>query len=321
MGKNKQHENQNSQLSRREILRGAAGFAAMGIFSEARPALAGEEKTGGKTMKAQKGRINQSFAAWCYTGNNGNKWSLEELCRVANKLNVPALEVLEPEDFPLLKKYGLVCSLTNSHLFVRGMNNPKHWDECLSKMRRAIDATSEAGWPNVITFTGFADTTNEGGSKVSPEKGVKNCVEGYEKIVGYAEEKKVTLCLEMLNSRDPVEMKGHPGYQGDHTDYVMEIINKIGSPSLKILFDIYHVQIMDGDVIRRIGECGDKIGHVHMAGNPGRNEMDSSQEINYPPVLKALLETGYSGYCAHEWIPTRDAERGLAEAVALCDDV
>ena len=148
---------------------------------------------------------------------------------------------------------------------------------------------------------------------------MKNCVAGYKKIVGHAEKKKVTLCLEMLNSRVNEDMKGHPGYQGDHTDYCMDIIKQVGSPRLKLLFDIYHVQIMDGDVIRRIRQHAEYIGHVHTAGNPGRGELDDKQEINYPPIMQALVEIDYKGYVGQEFIPTRDPAKGLEEAVALCD--
>ena len=130
----------------------------------------------------------------------------------------------------------------------------------------------------------------------------------------------MTLALEMLNTREGTHpMKGHPGYQGDHVDYVMDIINQVGSPRLKLLFDIYHVQIMDGDVIRRIRALGDAIAHVHTAGNPGRGELDDRQEIQYPPIMRALLETGYKGYVGQEFIPTGDPMKGLRQAVALCD--
>ena len=143
---------------------------------------------------------------------------------------------------------------------------------------------------------------------------------GYKQIVGYAEKKNVTLALEMLNTRDTSHpMKGHPGYQGDHLDYVMEVINRVGSPSLKLLFDVYHVQIMDGDVIRRIGQLKDAIAHVHTAGNPGRGELDDQQEINYPPIMRALLANGYTGYVGQEFIPTGDPWKGLQQAVTTCD--
>lgn len=151
------------------------------------------------------------------------------------------------------------------------------------------------------------------------DEGIENCVAGYKKIIGYAEKKKVNVCLEILNSRVDVEMVGVPDYQGDHTDYCMEIVKRVGSPRMKLLFDVFHVQIMDGDIIARIRQYKDYIGHYHTAGNPGRHELDDTQEINYRPVMDAIAGTGFSGYIGHEFMPTRDPLEGLAEAVALCD--
>jgi hydroxypyruvate isomerase len=290
-------------------------MAAAGAFGLVGRARAGEAKK--LTRAVTKGRINQSVAYWCFEEH----WSLEKTCQIARQLGCKSIEVVGPETWPTLKKYGLACGLAPSHLFVRGMNNPLHWDECLTAIKGAIDATAAAGFQNVITFTGFADTSGEEkGSKVDPDEGAKNCVAGYKKIIGYAEKKKVNLCLEQLNTRDRTHpMKGHPGYQGDHVDYCMDIIKKVGSPNMKLLFDAYHVQVMDGDLIRRIKECGEYIGHVHVAGNPGRGELDEKQEINYPPVIQALLDIGYKGYVGHEFIPTRDPLEGLTQAVRLCD--
>ncbi len=156
--------------------------------------------------------------------------------------------------------------------------------------------------------------------EIASDEGAKNCVAGFKKIVGHAEKQGVTICLEMLNSRVSTHpMKGHPGYQGDHTDYCIDIIKQVGSPRLKLLFDIYHVQIMDGDVIARIRQHAEHIGHVHTAGNPGRGELDNLQEINYPPIMQALIDVKYDGYVGQEFIPTRDPLVGLFEAVKLCD--
>jgi hydroxypyruvate isomerase len=224
--------------------------------------------------------------------------------------------LVELEHWHILEKYGLVNCLTSSHLYIKGMNNPAYQPMCIEKMRKSIDNNAEAGFPSVITFVGFAET--EAGT-ISPEDGIKNCVKGYKQIVGYAEKNNVTLCMEILNSRDPVEMKGHPGYQGDHTEYCIEIIKQVGSPRLKLLFDIYHVQVMDGDIIRRIKEHKDYIGHYHTAGVPGRNEIDGTQEINYKAVMETIVETGYKGYVSHEFIPTRDPLQGVTDAVTLCD--
>jgi len=135
-----------------------------------------------------------------------------------------------------------------------------------------------------------------------------------------AEKRGVTVCLEHLNTRDGSHpMKGHPGYQGDDIDYVANIVRRVGSPRVKLLFDIYHVQVMNGDVLRRLEECKDVIGHIHTAGNPGRAELDDSQEINFPPIMRKLIEIGYKGYVGHEFIPTRDPLAGLRQAVERCD--
>jgi hydroxypyruvate isomerase len=273
------------------------------------------------TGNGMEGRLKMALTRWCLH-DRAERWPVEKICRTAVELGVSALEVVSPEDFPLLKQYGLVSALTNSHMYVRGMNNPLHWDECLSKLQTAINANAEMGFQNVVTFTGFEDTTvpengARAGSVVSREEGIRNCVEGYRKIVDYAEKKNVTLCLETLNSRDGSEMKGHPGYQGDHLDYCLEVIRRVDSPALKLLFDVYHVQIMDGDLIRRIGTLRGMIGHVQVAGVPGRGEIGDDQEINYPAVMRALLDIGYDGFVGLEFIPTRDPLSSLREAIAV----
>lgn len=276
-----------------------------------------------------QGRINHSIVHWCFQ----KYWDVEQTCRVAKQLGCKSVELVAPAHFSTLKKHGLTCAIAGSHLFTQGMNNPKYHPMCWELLRKAIDASAAAGVPTVITFTGFAQDTGEpaGGLNpdlsqlpknlpvLSPEDGIKNCVAGFKQIVGYAEQQKVNLSLEMLNSRVNVEMKGHPGYQGDHLDYCLEILRQVGSPRLGLLFDIYHVQIMDGDLITRVKQCREFINHVHTAGNPGRGELDDSQEINYPPVLKALVDIGYQGFVGHEFIPTRDPVAGLREAVRKCD--
>jgi hydroxypyruvate isomerase len=255
---------------------------------------------------AVKRGFRQSVVRWCYEKH----WSLEEQCVIAKRLGISSVELVPPETWPVLKKHGLVCAIASSHGFDRGMNDPANWPECTAKMRQAIDACAEWGFPNVITFTGFRNG-------IPDDVGQANCVKGFKEFVGYAERKKVTLCLEILNSRDPVEMKGHPGYQGDHADYCFEILRQVGSPRLKLLFDIYHVQIMDGDIIRRLRAHKEWIGHFHTAGNPGRHEIDGRQEINYRPIFEEIARLGLDAYVAHEFIPTRDPLAGLEEAVKL----
>lgn len=258
---------------------------------------------------AKHGRIRQSIVYWCFK----KYWSFEETAKLAKKLGVQSIELADPELWPILKNYDLECAISGSHSFKVGMNNPKNWDECIAKIKERIDLSADFGCKNVISFTGYAEG-------LSNEEGADNCVKGFKKVVGYAEKKGVNICLEMLNTRDDTHpMKGHPGYQGDHTDYCIDIIERVGSPRLKLLFDIYHVQIMDGDVIRRIKKIHEHIGHVHTAGNPGRAELDDKQEINYPPIMQALLDVKYEGFVGQEFIPTRDPLAGLTEAVKLCD--
>ncbi len=291
-------------LDRRGWLRRSAGIAAGTLAGSLAPLTAAEPEG----PAARNGRIRQSLVHWCYQ----KYWNVDEMCRVAKKLGCVSVELINPKDWPTLKQHGLVCAIAQSHGFDKGMNNPKYQPMCLEKLRAAIDACAAHGFPNVITFTGFREN-------IADDEGIKNCVAGFKKVIGYAEAKKVNLCLEMLNSRVNEYMKGHPGYQGDHTEYCMEIIKQVGSPRMKLLFDIYHVQIMDGDVIRRLRQYAEYVGHVHTAGNPGRGELDDRQEINYPPIMRALVEIGYKGYVGQEFIPTRDPFTGLKEAVALCD--
>ncbi len=192
----------------------------------------------------------------------------------------------------------------------------------ITRTKQAIDATSDAGFPNVIAFTGYKwrDADDPASGEIPLEEGARNCVAALKKLASDAERKKVTLCLEMLNTRDNSHpMKGHPGYQGDNMDYVADIVKRVGSPRVKLLFDIYHVQVMNGDVIRRINQYGDLIGHVHTAGVPGRGELDGDQEVNFAACMKALLKVGYAGFVGHEFIPTRDPLEGLIQAVLLCD--
>ncbi len=288
------------QVKRRKVL-GAMGSSGLALLTGGVGTCGGEQTT-------NKGRIRQSIAYWCVQ----KYWSIEKTCQVARELGCRSVELVEPKDWPTLKKYGLVCAIANRHWFDRGMNNPQYHELCLGKLRESIEACGEAGFPNVITFTGLAEG-------IGAEEGIRNCVAGYRKIMSYAEKRKVNLCLEVLNSRVAVDMVGVPGYQGDHTDYCMKIVQQVGSPRMKLLFDIFHVQIMDGDIIARIRQYKDYIGHYHTAGNPGRRELDDRQEINYRPIMEEIARSGYTGYVGHEFIPTRDPLEGLRQAVTRCD--
>jgi len=290
--------------TRRGLLKGAAGAA--GAAALALPGC-GPEGASLQGRVATKGRINQSVCQWCWEGI-----PLERLARQCAAMGVKSIELVEPKDWPILKKHGLVCGLSKSHLFVDAFTEKKHHAMCIDKITKAVDVTSAAGWPNVITFSG----SRRG---MTDEVGIKNTVEGLKKVIGLAEKKKVNLCLEVLNTRVAVEMKGHPGYMADNVEWVAEVCDKVGSQRLKILFDIYHVQIMQGDIIARIKKYAKYIGHYHTAGVPGRNEIDQSQELNYPAIMRAIVATGYKGYVAQEFMPTRDPIRSLREAVKLCD--
>jgi hydroxypyruvate isomerase len=286
--------------------------------------MAGQPSAKQKAVRNR--RIKQCIAPWCFQ-YFGEKWTLEKVCQVTAELGCPAVELVHPSEFPILKKYGLGCALTFINTepdppFLRGFNNSDNWERLTKITKEAIDGAAEFGSPNVICFTGYAarNPSDSASPLISAEEGMRNCVKGFEKVVAYAEQKKVTLCMEMLNTRVcDHPMKGHPGYQGDHVDYCIDIIKQVGSPRLKLLFDVYHVQIMDGDIMTRLRTHRDFIGHVHVAGSPGRGELDVLQEINFPPIMQALLDIGYQGFVGQEFIPTRDPYQGLFEAVRLCD--
>ncbi len=290
-------------MSRRSLLRGVAGLGAMmGVSPQALP----------QSSLPKAGKLRQSVVAWCFS----DYWSIEETCRHARDLGCESVELVGPEHWGVLRKYGLTCALSpiavEGRPFVRGFNDPSYHSPLVEVTKEAIDRSHSFGCPNVIAFTGYS-------GNFSLEEGARNCIDGLKKVAGHAERKGVNVCLEMLNSRvSDHPHKGHPGYQGDHLDYCLEILRDVASPRIKLLFDVYHVQVMDGDVIRRIGECGEMIGHVHTAGNPGRGELDDSQELNYRPIMQALLDAGYQGFIGQEFIPTRDPKEGLREAVRLC---
>ena len=290
-------------VTRRRALRGALAIAGTAALSS-RLASAAEDAA---PYKVQNGRIQQSVVPWCFKA-----WNPAQIVSHAAKLGLKSVELIGTEHWPKLKEAGLMCAITGSHGFAKGFAHVEEHEECIAKLRKSIDATSAEGWSSVITFSGFRRS-------LSDEEGMKNMVDGLKKIVGYAEEKKVTLCLEMLNSRVNIEMKGHPDYFCDDLDRSVEVCKRVGSERLKVLFDIYHVQIMHGDVISRMKKHAAYIGHVHTAGNPGRNEIDDTQEINYPPIMKALVALGYKGYVGQEFIPLRDPVQSLADAVRRCD--
>ncbi len=263
--------------------------------------------------KISNGRIQQSVVHWCF-----KPMTTEELARHAAALGMKSVELAPPSDWPILKKHGLTCAIASSHGFVRGWNNQENWDFCADSITKAVNAAADFGCPSVITFSGMRGNLPAGAE--GDEIGKKNFVDGIKRVLLLAEQKKITLALEMLNSRVDVEMKGHPGYQCDSIEWAVDVCDRVGSDRLKILYDIYHVQIMQGDVIVRLKKYKDYIAHYHTAGNPGRNEIDDTQEIHYPGIMRAIAETGYQGYVGQEFIPTwKDPAAALRHAAKVCD--
>lgn len=254
--------------------------------------------------------IRHTLMGWCW-----KPMDTLELARHAKDIGLVGIEGIDRKYYPDVKKLGLDISLVSGHGFGNGPCNPKFHDEVVAKLTEGIDVAAEVGCKKVITFTGMKF---EG---MDRDKAIDACLSTWKEVLPHAEKKGVTLVLEHLNSRDSSHpMKGHPGYFGDDVDFCVDLIKNIGSPNFKLLFDIYHVSIMNGDVIRRLRQHQEYIGHIHTAGNPGRCELDEHQEINYPAVMQALLEIGYHDFVAHEFIPTWDDPiLALRHAAMVCD--
>ncbi|HDZ68875.1 MAG TPA: hydroxypyruvate isomerase [Phycisphaerales bacterium] len=287
-----------ASMSRREMLAGMAGAAAATIAAMAVPGTASAELK----RVVKNGRINHSVCKWPY-----RKLKLDQLCEAAVKLGIKSVELLKPKELPTLKKYGLVCAMVNSHSFQRGINNKDNHTECLARIRMGIDAAAEHKFPNVITFSGFRNG-------IPDDVGLENAITAIKQVIGHAEKKKVNICIEILNSK-----VDHKGYMFDHMSWGVELCKKIGSERMKILYDIYHAQIMEGDIIRTLRDNKEYIGHYHTGGNPGRHEIDETQELYYPAIMRAIVETGFNDYVAQEFIPTGDPLTSLAEAIQICD--
>lgn len=292
--------------SRRRLLQGL-GATTLGLGAGLLGPQASRAAAASKLYRIRNGRIRQSVIHWCY-----QPMPVEELAAGAARLAMGSVELVAPEYWPSLKKLGLICAMAPSHGFTKGFAHREEHEECLKVLRERIDQCAAAGFPSVITFSGFR-------RGISDEEGQRNMVEGLKNIAGHAEQKKVNVCLEVLNSRVNVEMKGHPDYFSDHIEPAVEVCRQVGSERVKLLFDIYHVQIMQGDIISRIKQFHPFIGHYHTAGNPGRNEIDENQEISYPAIMRAILDTGYKGFVGQEFIPTRDKLASLSQGVKVCD--
>ncbi|HEY8548607.1 MAG TPA: TIM barrel protein [Vicinamibacterales bacterium] len=288
------------ELTRRDALK-TAGLTALAAGV---PSLADAQLHQPPIAKPSKLRITQSVCQWCY-----QKMPLKEFFQGVVDTGLQYVDLLNEEQWTLAKDFGLTCSMgyVGAGSIPDGLNDPKNHEMLIDAFKTGIPKAKAAGVPNVICFFG-----NRRG--MADADGIKNSIACLNQVKGIAEDHGVTICVELLNSK-----VDHKDYMGDHTAYGAEIIRAVDSPRVKLLYDIYHMQIMEGDVIRTIRTYQDAIGHYHTGGVPGRHELDATQELNWPAIVQAIIDTGFKGYFAHEFIPTRDPMTSLREAVALCD--
>jgi hydroxypyruvate isomerase len=255
-----------------------------------------------------KGRIKQGVTRGVF----GRQMSLDDCCREAARLGIRGFDLVGPVDWPLLKKYGLVPSMYPpgpGGTIAEALNHKENHERLEKSLRAAIDESAASGVPNVITFSGIR-------RGMPDAEGADNCVEFLNKIKAQAEDKAITVCMEYLNSK-----VNHKDYMFDHIAWGVDVMKRVNSPRVKILFDIYHAQIMDGDIVRNIRDYYPWIGHFHTGGNPGRHEIDQTQEINYPFVMQAIADLGYTGFVSHEYMPSpgNDPVQALEKAIQICD--
>jgi hydroxypyruvate isomerase len=252
-----------------------------------------------------KGRIHHSVSAWCF-----KKYSLDDLCKASKAIGIESVELLGPKDWPTVKKYGLTCAMANGAGMgiANGFNRVENHNKLVADFEKLIPMAADAGLPNVICMSG-----NRKG--LDDEEGIENCARGVKRLMKLCEEKKVNLVMELLNSK-----VNHKDYQCDHTAWGVKLCKKVGSPRFKLLYDIYHMQIMEGDLIATIKENIEYIAHFHTGGVPGRGEIDETQEIYYPAVMRAIAESGYQGFVGQEFVPKRPDQLGsLRQAIQICD--
>ncbi len=289
---------QNTGLTRRGILAGAAGVAAAAVAGGQRAAAQDNEQGAVIVNK----RIRQSVCMWCFGGVG-----LDRMCVEAKRMGFESIELLNESDIKKVKAAGLTCAIVNSHGIANGLNRTQNHESCLDAIRKAIDVAAAHGCPNVITFSG-----NRGG--MADDEGLSNCAAALAKITPYAEEKQVTIIMELLNSK-----VDHGDYMFDNIAWGAELCKRVKSDRFKLLYDIYHAQVNEGDVIRSIRRYHQYIGHYHTAGNPGRNELDENQELYYPAIMREIVKTGFTGFVGQEFLPKRDPLTSLAQAAKLCD--
>jgi hydroxypyruvate isomerase len=294
-------------ITRRTALASLAGAAALATLPRSQAA---DEKTS-PPMPSTPGSLNHSVCKWCYP-----KISLEDLAKGAKDMGLSSIELIDPDGFPTLKKYGLVCAMVNFPTAkVQGVTVgtiPKAWnrleyhDTLVEIYEKRIAETADAGYENLICFSGNRD-------KMDDQQGLENCAKGLKRIMASAEKRGVTVCMELLNSK-----VNHKDYMCDRSPWGIELVKRVGSERFKLLYDIYHMQIMEGDVIATIKSSHQYFAHYHTGGVPGRHEIDDTQELNYPAIARAIKATGFKGFIAQEFQPARDPLTSLREAVKIC---
>jgi hydroxypyruvate isomerase len=285
-------------MTRRHAIKTAALATAACATLKPRPAA-------GEMAATLKGRINHSVCRWCY-----KDIPLDTLCQAAKHIGIASIDLIKMEDLPTLKKYDLICAMVTGVTgdIPNGLNRVENHDKILAYFEQTLPQAAKAGYPNAICFSG-----NRKG--MSDDQGLENCATGLKRIMPAAEKNKVTVCMELLNSK-----VNHPDYMGDRTAWGVELCKRVGSERFKILYDIYHMQIMEGDVIHTIKENHPFFAHYHTGGVPGRHEIDDTQELNYPAIMAAIAGTGFKGYVAQEFLP-RGTEplASLEKCVRICD--
>jgi hydroxypyruvate isomerase len=290
-------------MTRRKFVQSAALAVAA---SPLLPKLAAGAETAPSSLK---GNIRHSVCRWCY-----GKIGLDDLCVAGQAMGLQAIDLLDPPDFATVQKHGLVCSMVSFPVInglggiTKAFNRLEHHDQLVQAYELRLKQTSDAGFERLICFSGNREGLDDAA-------GLDHCEIGLKRLLPLAERLKVTLCMELLNSK-----RTHKDYQCDHVAWGVELVKRISSERFKLLYDIYHMQIMDGDVCDTIAENHQCFGHYHTGGVPGRNEIDESQELNYARIMKAIVATGYRGYVAQEFVPKRaDALASLQQAVRICD--
>jgi hydroxypyruvate isomerase len=286
--------------TRREAL--TTGALSLGASALVRAALAQDAAPTGRVVT--KGRLKQSVCRWPYA-----KIALPDFCKAVADMGLTAIDLLREPEWPVARDSGLICSMAyaGSDSIPNGFNNKANHDALVTALEDGIPKAAAFKIPNVITFFG-----NRRG--MADAEAIDNCVEGLSRLKSVAEGSNVTLCVELLNSK-----VDHKDYQGDHTAFGVQVIKGVNSPRIQLLYDIYHMQIMEGDLIRTIRDNLQYIAHFHTGGVPGRHELDNTQEVNWPAVAGAIADANFPGFMAHEFNPTRDPLTSLREAVTLCD--